>query len=69
MLYESDCLINKAHTYFFVFQQTSFVRQNTPHPKELKEKAKKLFNKSKSPNSSLTTEEMVMVRNMTFRSL
>uniref|UniRef100_A0A8D9BCX8 Protein lap4 n=1 Tax=Cacopsylla melanoneura TaxID=428564 RepID=A0A8D9BCX8_9HEMI len=40
--------------------QTSFVRQNTPHPKELKEKAKKLFNKSKSPNSSLTTEEMVM---------
>lgn len=33
----------KKHTH-----QTPFIRQNTPHPKELKAKAHKLFAKEKS---------------------
>jgi hypothetical protein len=32
------------------YLQTPFVRQNTPHPRELKAKAHKLFNKGKSPD-------------------
>ncbi|XP_075228246.1 uncharacterized protein LOC142328405 isoform X3 [Lycorma delicatula] len=39
-------------------KDTPFVRQNTPHPKELKLKAHKLFNKSKSNDSrDLSVEE------------
>ncbi|CAH1400364.1 unnamed protein product [Nezara viridula] len=37
-------------------KETPFVRQNTPHPKELKAKAHKLFNKSKL-SDNLTEEE------------
>ncbi|KAK9505211.1 hypothetical protein O3M35_009308 [Rhynocoris fuscipes] len=38
--------------------KTPFVRQNTPHPKELKAKAHKLFNKSKlSDSREVTVEE------------
>nr|XP_018899878.1 PREDICTED: protein scribble homolog isoform X6 [Bemisia tabaci] len=39
---------------------TSFVRQNTPHPKELKAKAQKLFGKAKVSDTSreLTQDEM-----------
>uniref|UniRef100_A0A069DXR8 PDZ domain-containing protein n=1 Tax=Panstrongylus megistus TaxID=65343 RepID=A0A069DXR8_9HEMI len=40
-------------------KETPFVRQNTPHPKELKAKAHKLFNKSKIADSrELAVEEM-----------
>jgi protein scribble len=34
-------------------QQTPFVRQNTPHPRELKAKAHKLFGKGKDGRTSL----------------
>ncbi|XP_018896338.2 uncharacterized protein [Bemisia tabaci] len=46
-------------------KNTSFVRQNTPHPKELKAKAMKLFSKSKSNDSSreMTAEELEEVKN------
>lgn len=37
--------------------QTPFVRQNTPHPKELKAKAHKLFSKG-GPNSSLEESDL-----------
>ncbi|XP_025417497.1 protein lap4 isoform X4 [Sipha flava] len=36
---------------------TSFVRHNTPHPRELKAKATKLFGKTKSNESSLTDSQ------------
>ncbi|XP_050533577.1 protein lap4-like isoform X2 [Daktulosphaira vitifoliae] len=36
---------------------TSFVRHNTPHPKELKAKATKLFGKTKSNENSLTDSQ------------
>ncbi|XP_073992642.1 scribble planar cell polarity protein isoform X10 [Rhodnius prolixus] len=40
-------------------KETPFVRQNTPHPKELKAKAHKLFNKSKIADSrELAVEEL-----------
>ncbi|XP_043507846.1 protein lap4 isoform X4 [Frieseomelitta varia] len=38
-------------------KETPFVRQNTPHPKELKAKAHKLFSKGKSDSRSASTEE------------
>ncbi|XP_023710095.1 protein scribble homolog isoform X5 [Cryptotermes secundus] len=37
-------------------KETPFVRQNTPHPKELKAKAHKLFGKGKSPDGKATTD-------------
>lgn len=37
--------------------QTPFVRQNTPHPKELKAKAHKLFSKGKNDSRSASTDE------------
>lgn len=40
--------------------QTPFVRQNTPHPKELKAKAHKLFSKGKNDNRSTSTDEQVI---------
>jgi len=40
--------------YYF---QTSFVRHNTPHPRELKAKATKLFGKTRSNESSLTDSQ------------
>ncbi|XP_076239702.1 scribble planar cell polarity protein isoform X3 [Calliopsis andreniformis] len=38
-------------------KETPFVRQNTPHPKELKAKAHKLFSKGKSDSRSVSTDE------------
>ncbi|KAK9307225.1 hypothetical protein QLX08_002389 [Tetragonisca angustula] len=38
-------------------KETPFVRQNTPHPKELKAKAHKLFSKGKNDSRSASTEE------------
>ncbi|XP_046742098.1 protein lap4 isoform X3 [Diprion similis] len=38
-------------------KETPFVRQNTPHPKELKAKAHKLFGKGKNESRSGSTEE------------
>ncbi|XP_034935994.1 protein lap4 isoform X2 [Chelonus insularis] len=38
-------------------KETPFVRQNTPHPKELKAKAHKLFSKGKNDSRSGSTEE------------
>lgn len=38
----------------FLSFQTQFVRQNTPHPKELKMKAHKLFGKDKKPDENAT---------------
>ncbi|KAG7213448.1 hypothetical protein KM043_002721 [Ampulex compressa] len=38
-------------------KETPFVRQNTPHPKELKAKAHKLFSKGKSESRSGSTDE------------
>ncbi|XP_066594462.1 protein lap4 [Prorops nasuta] len=38
-------------------KETPFVRQNTPHPKELKAKAHKLFSKSKNDSRSGSTED------------
>ncbi|EZA58536.1 Protein lap4 [Ooceraea biroi] len=38
-------------------KETLFVRQNTPHPKELKAKAHKLFSKGKSDSRSGSTDE------------
>ncbi|XP_076374425.1 scribble planar cell polarity protein isoform X5 [Megalopta genalis] len=38
-------------------KETPFVRQNTPHPKELKAKAHKLFSKGKSDSRSASTDE------------
>ncbi|XP_006612190.1 protein lap4 isoform X4 [Apis dorsata] len=38
-------------------KETPFVRQNTPHPKELKAKAHKLFNKGKNDSRSASTDE------------
>ncbi|XP_050449399.1 protein lap4 isoform X3 [Cataglyphis hispanica] len=38
-------------------KETPFVRQNTPHPKELKAKAHKLFSKGKSESRSESTDE------------
>lgn len=40
-----------------VDKETPFVRQNTPHPKELKAKAHKLFSKGKSESRSGSTDE------------
>lgn len=40
-----------------MFQTTPFVRQNTPHPKELKAKAHKLFGKTKGNESKEYTNE------------
>lgn len=42
--------------------QTPFVRQNTPHPKELKAKAHKLFSKGKNDSRSGSTDEQVPVQ-------
>jgi hypothetical protein len=39
--------------------QTPFVRQNTPHPKELRAKAHKLFGKGKAPDGKIATEQTV----------
>ncbi|XP_032691481.1 protein lap4 isoform X3 [Odontomachus brunneus] len=38
-------------------KETPFVRQNTPHPKELKAKAHKLFSKGKSESRSASTDD------------
>ncbi|XP_061929570.1 protein lap4 isoform X11 [Apis cerana] len=38
-------------------KETPFVRQNTPHPKELKAKAHKLFSKGKNDSRSASTDE------------
>ncbi|XP_026668332.1 protein scribble homolog isoform X8 [Ceratina calcarata] len=38
-------------------KETPFVRQNTPHPKELKAKAHKLFGKGKNDSRSASTDE------------
>ncbi|XP_044012677.1 protein lap4-like isoform X12 [Aphidius gifuensis] len=38
-------------------KETQFVRQNTPHPKELKAKAHKLFGKGKNDSRSGSTDE------------
>ncbi|XP_032455631.1 protein lap4 isoform X10 [Nasonia vitripennis] len=38
-------------------KETPFVRQNTPHPKELKAKAHKLFSKGKNDSRSTSAEE------------
>ncbi|XP_072759333.1 protein lap4 isoform X3 [Anoplolepis gracilipes] len=38
-------------------KETPFVRQNTPHPKELKAKAHKLFSKGRSESRSESTDE------------
>ncbi|GAB1860132.1 Protein lap4 [Camponotus japonicus] len=38
-------------------KETPFVRQNTPHPKELKAKAHKLFSKGKSESRSESTDD------------
>lgn len=55
------CLLS-INVYNFAFinlvlQTTPFVRQNTPHPKELKAKAHKLFGKTKSNESRENTSE------------
>lgn len=42
---------------FYYLFQTPFVRQNTPHPKELKAKAHKLFSKG-GQNSSLEESDL-----------
>lgn len=42
---------------FFSFQ-TPFVRQNTPHPKELKMKAHKLFSKKQDGTVDTLSEEV-----------
>ena len=42
-----------------MFPQTPFVRQNTPHPKELKAKAQKLFSKGKNDSRSISADEQV----------
>lgn len=44
---------------------TPFVRQNTPHPKELKAKAHKLFGKDKKDDEILTTMVEVSCRFLT----
>lgn len=51
----------------FIFStQTPFVRQNTPHPKELKLKAHKLFAKEKSKQDdnldNISEEVSIVVR-------
>ncbi|XP_012271241.1 protein lap4 isoform X3 [Orussus abietinus] len=38
-------------------KETPFVRQNTPHPKELKAKAHKLFSKGRNDSRSASTDE------------
>ncbi|XP_020284620.1 protein lap4 isoform X3 [Pseudomyrmex gracilis] len=38
-------------------KETPFIRQNTPHPKELKAKAHKLLSKARSESRSASTEE------------
>lgn len=48
--------------------QTPFVRQNTPHPKELKAKAHKLFSKGKNDSRSASTDEQVII-NFIFRDI
>ena len=40
-------------------KDTPFVRQNTPHPKELKAKAQKLFSKDKKDDNLDTLSEEV----------
>ena len=40
-------------------KETPFVRQNTPHPKELKAKAQKLFSKDKKDDNLDTLSEEV----------
>uniref|UniRef100_A0A0A9WV11 PDZ domain-containing protein n=1 Tax=Lygus hesperus TaxID=30085 RepID=A0A0A9WV11_LYGHE len=50
-------------------KETPFVRQNTPHPKELKAKAHKLFNKSKlGPDSTLEEGDESLSTKIAFRS-
>ncbi|XP_046436481.1 protein lap4-like isoform X7 [Neodiprion fabricii] len=61
---ETRCITRDHHlhlvqfTYFHLEElSTPFVRQNTPHPKELKAKAHKLFGKGKNESRSGSTEE------------
>ncbi|XP_046607488.1 protein lap4-like isoform X7 [Neodiprion virginianus] len=61
---ETQCITCDHHlhlvqfTYFHLEElSTPFVRQNTPHPKELKAKAHKLFGKGKNESRSGSTEE------------
>ncbi|PSN36643.1 hypothetical protein C0J52_22299 [Blattella germanica] len=41
-------------------KETPFVRQNTPHPKELKAKAHKLFGKTKAANGKTPSEQQIV---------
>lgn len=55
-IYYCFCFIE----FFVLFHhQTPFVRQNTPHPKELKAKAHKLFGKGKASDGKAVTEQVV----------
>jgi hypothetical protein len=58
----------KMHMYYYLcfielfvlfHPQTPFVRQNTPHPKELKAKAHKLFGKGKASDGKAAVEKVV----------
>lgn len=51
------CFIYSYWPLNLILQTTPFVRQNTPHPKELKAKAHKLFGKTKSNESRDNTSE------------
>jgi protein scribble len=50
-------LLHTSDSLFY--SQTPFVRQNTPHPKELKAKAHKLFGKGKTPDGKAATDQLV----------
>lgn len=54
-MYLSLAIKYPNHGWFYF--QTSFVRHNTPHPRELKAKATKLFGKTRSNESSLTDSQ------------
>lgn len=59
--YHSSFFLKHIHEDLYLFQ-TPFVRQNTPHPKELKAKAHKLFSKGKNDSRSASTEEQVILQ-------
>jgi hypothetical protein len=52
--------LNFIQLIVLFYSQTPFVRQNTPHPKELKAKAHKLFGKGKTtPDGKAATDKSV----------
>lgn len=53
----SSLIIKYPNYCTWCYFQTSFVRHNTPHPRELKAKATKLFGKTRSNESSLTDSQ------------